>query len=168
MSLLEEFLAAADSNFACWDIWELQWEKTVAYTWALQFWAAKANLPTRGKPHLLVGSILELQEEMKCYVSFSDEDVFSGVALLGEPPIILPKEAMPMGTCPTLADPPMKETTVDIAMESTAEKKPLNQFPGWEKVLHPSRPIVAAGQIPPLSRAPKPRPRSWSMGERLV
>ena len=54
----------------------------VVYTQALQFWAEKANLPTQGQPHLLVGSIVELREEMKCYVSFSDQDVFSGMALL--------------------------------------------------------------------------------------
>ena len=57
----------------------------VAYAWALQFWAEKADLPTGGKPCLLAGSILELQEEMKCYISFSDEDVFSGMALLEDP-----------------------------------------------------------------------------------
>ena len=69
----------------------------MAYTQALQLWAEKADLPTGGKPHLLVGSVVELQEEMKCYVSFSDEDVFSGVALLEEPHIIPPKEATPEG-----------------------------------------------------------------------
>ena len=86
----------------------------------------------------------------------------------GGTPVIPPEEATPKGTQPTLADPPVKEATVDIAMESTAEKKPLNQFPGWEKVLHPSRPIVAARQIPPLLRGLKPRSCNWSLGERLV
>ena len=79
----------------------------MAYAWALQFWVEKANPPTRGKPHLLAGSIVELQEEMKGYVSFSHEDVFSGIALLEEPPVIQPKEAMPEGTWPTLANPPV-------------------------------------------------------------
>ena len=69
----------------------------VAYAQALQFWAEKANLPTRDKPCLLAGSIMELWEEMRCYVSFSDEDVFSSVALLEETPIIPPEEAMPKG-----------------------------------------------------------------------
>ena len=53
-------------------------------------------------------------------------------------------------------------------MEPTVEKRPLNRFPGWEKVLCPSRPVVAAGQIPPLSWGPGQRPCSWSMGEGLV
>ena len=105
---------------------------------------------------------------MRCFVSFSDEDVFSGVALLEESPTTPPKEATPVGTQPTLADSPIKEITVDITMEITAEKKPLNQFPGWEKVLHPSRPVVAARQITPLSRDPKQRLCSQSLGERLV
>ena len=30
---------------------------------------------------------MELREEMKCYISFSDEDIFSGVALPEEPSI---------------------------------------------------------------------------------
>ena len=77
----------------------------MAYAQALQFWAEKADLPTGGKPHLLAGSIVELWEEMKCYVSFSDEDVFSGVALLEDPPIIPPKEATPKGAQPTSANP---------------------------------------------------------------
>ena len=140
----------------------------MAYAWALQFWAEKGDPPTGGKPHLLAGSIVELWEEMKCYISFSDEDVFSGMALLEEPPVIPSEEAMPKGTQPTLANPLVKEATMDIAMESTPEKKPLNQFPGWEKELHPSRPIAAARQIPSLLRGPKPRPHSQSLGERLV
>ena len=48
------------------------------------------------------------------------------------------------------------------------EKKPPNQFPGWEKVLHPSRPVVATGHIPPLSTGVKWGPHSWSLRERLV
>ena len=162
------FLPPPDSVFGCQDIWEVQWEKMVAYAWALQFWAEKADMPTGGKPCLLAGSIVELWEETKSYVSFSNEDVFSGVALPEKPPVIPPKEAMPKGTKPTLANPSVKEATMDIAMESTSGKKPLNQFPGWEKVLHPSRPVVAIRQIPPPLRDLKLRPHSQSLGERLV
>ena len=42
------------------------------------------------------------------------------------------------------------------------------QVPWLGKVLHPSRPVVAAGEIPPLSRGPRQRPCSQSMGEGLV
>ena len=124
----------------------------MAYAWALQFWAVKADLPTGGKPCLLVGSIVELQEEMKCYISFSDEDVFNGVTLPEETPVITPKETTTKSAPPTLANPPVKEATMDMTMEPAVEKRPPNKFPGWEKVLHPSRPVVAARQVPPLSR----------------
>ena len=67
----------------------------VAYAQALQFWVEKANLPTEGQPHLLVGSIVELREEMKCYISFTDEDVFGGIVLQKESLIAQPKEATP-------------------------------------------------------------------------
>ena len=56
----KNFLPPPDSIFAYWDIWEIQYEKTVAYTRALQFWAEKVNLPTGGKPCLMVGSMIEL------------------------------------------------------------------------------------------------------------
>ena len=127
----------------------------MAYATALQFWAEKANLPTEGQPCLLVGSIVELREEMKCYVSFSDENVFSGLALPEESPITPPKEATPKGALQAPANSPIKEATMDITMGPTTEKKPPNQFPGWEKVLHPSRLVVAAGQFPSLSRGLK-------------
>ena len=94
-----------DSNFACWIIWKLQQEKTVAYAWGLQFWMEKVDLPTGGKPCLLAGNVVELWEEMKCYISFSDEDVFNGIALPEEPPIITPKEATLKGAQPTPANP---------------------------------------------------------------
>ena len=88
---------------------------------------------------------------MKCYGSFSDEDVFVGVALPEEAPIITPKEATTKSALQTPANPPVKEATMDMTMEPAVEKRSLNKFPGWKKVLHPSRPIVATRQIPPLS-----------------
>ena len=101
----KNFLPLPDSIFACWDIQEIQPEKTVAYVQALQFWVEKAVLPAGGKPHLLVGSMVELWEETKYYISFSNEKVFSGVALLEEICINPPKEATPKSTQPTSTDP---------------------------------------------------------------
>ena len=57
----------------------------VAYDQALHFWAEKANVPTQGHPCLLAGSVVEFREEMKHYVSFPGEAVFSGMALWQEP-----------------------------------------------------------------------------------
>ena len=145
----KSFLPLPNSKFPYQEIRELQWEKTVAYTKALQFWVEKANTPTEGQPQLLVGSAVELREEMKCYISFTDEDIFSGIALPEESPITQTKEGTPKGAQPAKADFPVKEATMDVTMEPTREKKPLNWFPGWEKLLHPSWPVVAAGQIPP-------------------
>ena len=124
----------------------------MAYAKALQFWAEKANPPTEGQPCLLAGSVVELREEMKCYIFFTDEDVFSGIILPEESPITQPKEATPEGTQPAQADYPVKEATADVTMEPTREKKPPNWFPGWEKVLLSSRLVVAARQIPPIKR----------------
>ena len=164
----KSFLPPPDSIFACWDIQEIPHEKMVAYTCALQFWAEKVNPPTEGKPHLLVGSMIELWEEMECYLSFSNEDVFKGIAPPEVTSIIPPEEVTLQSAQPTPAGTPAKEAAVDTTVEPTAEKRPLNKFPGWEKVLCPSRPVVAARQIPPLSRGLRQRSHSWSMGEGLV
>ena len=99
VSLLEDFLLPPDSIFTCQDIQEIQQEKTVAYTRALQFWAEKFNLPTGGKPCLFAGSMIELWEEMECYLTFSDKEVFKGIALPEEIPTISPKEVTPQSAC---------------------------------------------------------------------
>ena len=109
----------------------------MAYAKALQFWVEKANLPTQGQPRLLAGSIVELREEMKHYVSFTDEDVFSGMALLEESPVTEPKEATPKSVQLTQANSPIKEAITEVTKGPTREEKPPNQFPGWEKVLQP-------------------------------
>ena len=140
----------------------------VAYAKALQFWVEKANLPTQGQPCLLAGSIVELREEMKCYISFTDEDIFSGMSLPEESPVTQPKEDTPESTQPTQANSPVKEAIAEVTKEPTREEKPLNWYPGWEDVLHPSRLAVAAGQMSPLSRGPKQRPCSQSSGERMA
>ena len=71
----------ADSIYTCRDIREIPWEKVVAYARALQHWAEQNNLPAGGEPHLLSKSVLELREEVKWYLSFTNEEVFWGVAL---------------------------------------------------------------------------------------
>ena len=119
----KSFLPLLGFKFACQDIRELQQEKTVAYAKALQFWVEKANLPTQGQPCPLAGSVMELREEMKCYVSFTDEDVFSGVTLSEEPLITQPKEAAPKSAQPTQADSPVKEAFAKVTKEPTKKEK---------------------------------------------
>ena len=90
---------------------------------------------------------------MRCYLSFSNLDVFKGVALLEEKSTIQTEEADPQSTRSTPASTPEEEATMRMAREPTVEKRNPNKFPGWEKVLHPSEPVVAAGQIPPIKRS---------------
>ena len=64
--------------FASRDIREVPREKVVAYTRALQYWAEQNDPPTGGEPCLLVKGVLELREEVKWYLTFTDEEVFWG------------------------------------------------------------------------------------------
>ena len=160
----KNFLLPPDTIFACQDIWEIQCDKTVVYAWALQFWAEKANPPTGGKPHLLAGRMIELLEEMECYLSF-EKDVFKGIALPEETPIIPSKGATPQSAQQTPAGTTIREATIEMTVKPPAEKRPPNKFPSWEKVLHLSRPIGAAGETSPLLRGPKKRLHSQSLGE---
>ena len=126
----------------------------------------EVDLPTGGKPCLLVASVRELQEEMRCYLSFSDEEVFKGMVLPEEMSTIPTEEANTQTTGTTPARTPEEEATVGTAREPAVEKRPPNKFPGWEKVLHPSQPMVAAGQISHPLRSPRLRFCNWE--ERLV
>ena len=119
----------------------------VAYAQALQYWAEKTDLPTGGKPCLLAESVKELWEEMKCYLSFSDKEVFKGVTPLEEMSTNPVKEAEPHSAAAMPAIAPEVQATTKAAGELTAERKP-PKFPSWEKVLHPSWPVVAVKQIP--------------------
>ena len=70
-----------DSIFASWDIREVPREKVVAYARALQYWVEQNDPPSGGEPHLLAEGILELREEVKWYLTFTNEEVFHGVAI---------------------------------------------------------------------------------------
>ena len=72
----QKFMPPAQSIYACRVIREIPWEKAVAYARALQHWAEKIDLPAGGRPCQLAKSVKELREEVKCYLSFSDEEVF--------------------------------------------------------------------------------------------
>ena len=165
----KSFLPQPDPKFACWDIRELQLEKMVAYAQALQFGVEKANLPTQGQPCLLAGSVVELREEMKCYVSFPDKAIFSGMALQEGSLTMQSKETTPKNAQPVYFHSPAEEVAMKATeKEPTRREQPPNQFPGWREVLHPSRLVITAGQIPPISRGSKQRPHSRSSGESIV
>ena len=80
--LRKSFQLPPDTIFTCWDIREIQREKTIAYTHALQYWVDKSDPPTGRQPCQLAKSVKELWEKMKCYLSFSDREVFEGITPL--------------------------------------------------------------------------------------
>ena len=97
-------------------------------------------------PQLLVRSVLELREEVRWYLSFTDEEIFKGVDLPEEE-----GEEGPQTPGPTNL--PKAPCMPEPVPERRAPK-----FAGWEKVLHPSQPVVAAGDIP---RPTRPQGQRW-------
>ena len=139
----KRFMPPANSIFTCRDIWEVPREKAVAYTRAHQYWAKQNKPPTRGEPRLLVRSVLELREEVRWYLSFTDKEIFKGVPL--------PKEEESPQTPGTTSLP-----KAPCMPEPVLERRAL-KFAGWEKVLHPSQPVVATGDIPWPTMTPRPK-----------
>ena len=154
-SAKRDFLPQPDPKFTCWDIRELQLEKTVAYAQALQFWAEKANLPTQGQPHLLAGSVLELREEIKCYISFPDEAVFSGVALPEESLATQSEDTVPKNAQPTYVDSPAKEAAVKATKKNHLEgSSPLINSQGGGRCYTPPGWSLLLGRFLPSLRTP--------------
>ena len=141
----QKFMLPAESIYACRDIREIPREKVVAYARALQHWAEQNNLPAGGEPRLLAKSVLELREEVKWYLSFTNEEVFLGVALPKK------EEEESLKTLST-ADIPKVPCVLEPPLEERAPK-----FLGWEKVPHPSQPVVAAREIPQPTKASGPK-----------
>ena len=77
----QRFMPLAESIYACRDIREITQEKVVAYARTLHHFAKENNPLARGKPELLAESVMELREEVKWYLSFTNEEVFQGVVL---------------------------------------------------------------------------------------
>ena len=126
---------------------------------------------------------------MECYVSFPDDAVFGGMALPEKSLTTQSEETTPESAQPVSTDSPIKEDAMKVAEEEVAStagppeepstsqtpnKKSTrrvhspNWFPGWREVIHPSRLVTAAGQIPLISQSSKQRPHSKSSGERMA
>ena len=116
----QSFMLLPDSIFASRDIREVPREKVVAYTRVLQYWAEQNDLPTGGEPHLLVESVLELREEVKWYLTFTDEEVFWGVA-------ILEADEEKSSTTPSPANVPKTPTVQELQPKERTAK-----FIGWD------------------------------------
>ena len=116
------FMPPVASAFACWDIWEIPWEKAVAYAQALQSIAEENNPPKRDQPCLLAESIVELRREVGFYLSFTDEEVFQGIDLPQEerssPSAPTATTADAPGTTNTLEMPPISKAFLECQLES--------------------------------------------------
>ena len=136
----QRFMLQANSIFASWDIREVPREKVVAYARALQYWAEQNDLPTGGKPHLLVESVLELREEVTWYLTFTDEEVFRGVAVpeAEEEKSLTTSSPTDIPKMPPVPELQPKERTL--------------KFMGEDKVLHPSWPVIATEETPSQPR----------------
>ena len=124
--LRNSFQPPPNTIFACWDIREIQREKTIAYAHALQYWAEKSDSPAGGQPCWLAESVKELREEMRCYLSFTDKEVFEGVP---------PPEGMPTSLVEEFQPPSEMATPVIMPKESTA-KETLRNWPRRENALN--------------------------------
>ena len=71
------FLPPGGGNFTSVDYWMKQFQKTLAYAKALQFWVKKAQPPWAGQPCQLVASVRELRDVMEPLTSFTKEEILS-------------------------------------------------------------------------------------------
>ena len=91
---------------------------------------------------------------MRCYLSFSDKEVFEGVTPPDEVSTDPVEEAEPhsMKTVPAVTP---KEQATREASQGPAMERKSPKLPRWEKVLHPSWPVVPTGQLPHPSKSPE-------------
>ena len=91
---------------------------------------------------------------MNHYLSFSDREGFEGVTPLEGMPNSPVEEAKhhSMMAVPTIT---YQEQAVKEASQKLVKERKCPKFPRWEKVLHPSQPVVVAGQPPCPSRCPE-------------
>ena len=67
-----------DSSYQ--DVWLKPQLLSLAYVWALQYWAEEANPPASGKPYHLAMGVRELKWHVRRYTTFSESDIFEGLA----------------------------------------------------------------------------------------
>ena len=156
---LWRFMLPVMSIYTSRDIREIPQEKVIMYARALQHFVEQNNPPKRNERCLLVESIMELRRGINFYLSFTDEEVFRGMDLPEK------EESGPM--VPATADiTPVaniagttKVPEVQPILKPMPEKK-APMYAGWEKVLHPSWLVLAAGEIPKPATMPKSKGRT--------
>ena len=147
----QRFMPQADSIFASWDIREVPREKVVTYARALQYWVELNDLPTGGKPCLLAESVLELREEVKWYLTFTDEEVFQGVAI----PEVEEEESL---TTSSPTDIPKIPPVLELQPKERTPK-----FVGWEKCYTLPGQWLLPGWPPQPTQTLRPRGRSHQL-----
>ena len=102
---------------------------------------------------------MELRREIRFYLSFTDEEVFRGVDLPKKeesgPMIPATTDITPVANIPGATDVPEVQPILKPMPEKKAPK-----YAGWEKILHPSWPVLATGEIPELATMPKSKGRT--------
>ena len=91
--------------------------------------------------------VKELWEEMSCYLSFLDKEVFEGITPLEGMPTTLVEEAKPHSVMAIPSATSIEQAAKEASQKPAKERK-CPKIPRWEKVLHPSQPVVVAGQPP--------------------
>ena len=145
----QRFMPPIISAFVCQDIWEIPTEKTATYAQALQYLAEQKNSPKKDQPRPLVESIAKLRRKVGFYLSFTDEEVFRGVDV--------PEEEENKHAAPTATAIDTPGTTT--AVETLPTQKATLDYTGWDTILYPSQPVIAAGEIPWPTTVPRVRRR---------
>ena len=101
----------------------------------------------------MIISTEELREEVKWYLSFTNEEVSRG----------WPSPRRKRRRVQRPFWPQMSPR--HLACQSHLQKREPPKFLGWEKVLHPSQPVAATGEIPQPTRAPRPKVRTSQMSQ---
>ena len=92
---------------------------------------------------------------MRCYLSFTDHEVFEGMIPPEETLTDPVEESQLVSEMDMIVTAPKESATKKTPQEPAQERK-CPKFPRWEKVLHPSQPVaVVAGQPPCPSRSPE-------------
>ena len=119
---------------------------------------------------------------MELYLSFPNDAILDGVAppegfLEDQLETTISRSVQPVPTDPieqAAAEEaaPVGRPQEEPSTSQTPSKEPTGRvgspiwFPGWREVLHPSRPVTAARQVPPTPQESKQRPHSQSSGGR--
>ena len=146
----QRFMPSVISIFASQDIREIPREKMIEYAQALQYHVEQNNPPKKGQSCLLAESMAELRRKVGFYLSFTDEEVFWGIDLPGE------EESDPPVPTAITTDAPGITDTPEVPPVPMAASK----YARWDMVVHPSQPVVAAGEIPQLIAMPRMKKRA--------